>query len=165
MQKNARMCDFYGGSMVKTLLLQETWVLSLAGALRSHMPRGVTKKKKKKNREGDFPEGAEWPHQAPCPSPPVTPNLSFLSHQGNGLSGKHYHCFHTHHDDLFALWWHVTFLKCLKMTWLVSPSQHVLRIRRRQTNLKMQSRASVCWQAPAVLAKQGEMNVDAFFTD
>ena len=47
MQKNARMCDFYGGSMVKTLLLQETWVLSLAGALRSHMPRGVTKKKKK----------------------------------------------------------------------------------------------------------------------
>ena len=101
--KNARMWDFCHGSVVKSLLLQETWALSLVGELRSHMPCAVAKKKKKKNREGDFPEGAVWPHQAPCPSPPVNPNPCFLSHQGNRLSGKHYHSFHANHDDLFAL--------------------------------------------------------------
>lgn len=44
--KNARMWDFCHGSVVKSLLLQETWALSLVGELRSHMPCAVAKKKK-----------------------------------------------------------------------------------------------------------------------
>ena len=45
--------DFPGGPAVKTVLpLQGTWVQSLVGELRSHMPRSTAKKKKKNLKTG-----------------------------------------------------------------------------------------------------------------
>ena len=50
--KKGRKSDFFGGPVVKTvLLMQGVQVQSLVGELRSHIAHAVAKKKKKKQRK------------------------------------------------------------------------------------------------------------------
>ena len=83
---------FPGGSMVKTLLpMQEPWVQSLVGELRSHMPCSMAKRLKKKKMSGG--KRISSPVLFVCVSLRLTraklPFLVLLPWEGNVMSLSH----------------------------------------------------------------------------